>query len=225
MGFNLNACREQLNSTDHEAVMALRKAVDAIPHSVPILPALYAKHRSTSSPALQSWTFASIGRFEELAIQFILTLLESDDSRSRCDAINLLVASYRPSVRIVYPLLPARPANSPAWGEHFSTVVTKLKSAVLDPIREVRTLATTALDDIGEAPQEIVDILIDSLSSDDLVTCYNAACYLGRLEANAINALPALRKLIKNGAGKDGPVIRPVLAAQIAVRRIEGTEQ
>ncbi len=79
MEFDLNECREKLNSSDVEASIALRVAVDAIPRSLPLLPTLYAKHRSTSNPALRSWTFASIARFKELAIPFILELLDCDD--------------------------------------------------------------------------------------------------------------------------------------------------
>jgi HEAT repeat protein len=225
MEFDLNQCRKQLNSSDRDAAIALRTAVDAIPHSLPLLPSLYSKYRSTSNPALHSWTFSSIGRFKELAIPFILTLLASDDPRARCDAIDLLIHNYRPSVQIAYPSLPDRPTNKPLWGEHYLTVVGMLTAALFDPVRDVRVRATTALDDIGDAPMDIVEILADGLNSDDAITCYNAACSLGRLQANAATALPALREMIERRRGTDGMVIRPVHAAQIAILRIEGTEQ
>lgn len=225
MEFDLNECREKLNSSDVEALIALRTAVDAIPRSLPLLPALYAKHRSTSNPALRSWTFASIVRFKELAIPFILELLDCDDPRARCDGIDLLVYGYRPAVRIVYPSLPDRPSTEPVWGEHYLTVVKMLMTKLKDPVHEVRLRASVALDDIRDAPTDLVKILVDGLDSDDEITCYNAACYLGRMEAEAATALPALRKMIERRIGTDGPVVRPVLAAQIAIRRIEGTEQ
>ena len=74
MAFDLDKCCEQLNSSDRDAALALKVAVDAIPVSLPVLPFLYAKYRSTSNHALRSWTFATIGRFEELAIPFIYVI-------------------------------------------------------------------------------------------------------------------------------------------------------
>lgn len=226
MDFDFEKCREVLDASDVEALIAIRLVIDAIPHSLPLLPLLYAKHQVTSSPALRSRIFASIRRFEELAIPFILKLLNSDDAWRRCDGIDLLVDRYQPSVRITHPLLPSRPTTKPNWGEHHVSVVEMLKTKLLDPIREVRVRAAAGLDDLGETPPDYVQILVDGLNADDAITCYTSACYLGRMEAAAVIAIPALREFIERRSriATDGRVIRPIHAAQISIRRIQGTE-
>lgn len=100
-----------------------------------------------------------------------------------------------------------------------------LRDALGAPVREVRVRAAIALDDVGSSPAALIEILADGLKSEDAIICYNAACYLGRLEVGAATALPALREMIERRNETDGKIIRPVQAAQIAIRRIEGTEQ
>jgi hypothetical protein len=225
MVFDQTACRMMLDSNDFDAASAIRMAVDSIPDSLPMLPFLYAKHRSTLSPAIRSWSFASICRFGSLAVPYLLDLLSSQDACSRCDAIHLLADGNRVSARIAYPYLPPRKNKAPNWGEDYATVIERLGQLLRDPIREVRVWAAIALDDIHETPKNIVPILMDGLKSDDPTVCYNASKSLGRLECNATIALPALKQFVELSTFQEGPVIRPTLAAQIAIRRIEGKEQ
>ena len=94
-----------------------------------------------------------------------------------------------------------------------------------NPVREVRVWAAIALDDIHETPKNMFRILMDGLKSDVPIACYNASKSLGRLECNATIALPALKQFVELSTFQEGPVMRPTLAAQIAIRRIEGKER
>ena len=69
----------------------------------------------------------------------------------------------------------------------------------------------------------IVELLIDGLQSDDTYIQNISALHLGRLGAFASTALSALNDFVESNTDPTDGTRRPVLAAENAIKRINGT--
>ena len=225
--FNPDSVRHQLNSPDSfECYAAIRSVIAAIPATEPLLDDLYTIYVSTESPPCSSAARTAIRRHQSVAVPFLLQLLNSPDENDRQNAIHLLLGlgHNRSSYRVYEQRLDDRPDSQPDWGSERDLVIQRLNDALNDSSLNVRTIAAVTLDDIGETPDSIVDQLIGGLSSDDIYIQNLSALHLGRLEAFASSALPALRKFVESNIDPADGTRRPVLAAKHAINRINSIQ-
>ena len=222
----VNQLRSEIHGDDLQVrAVAIRTAIKYPADTTSLIPDFYFLIGSDSAP-LASDSWAAIRRYKNLAVPFLLRLLESNEVADRKNSIHLLhgLGHNRSSHCITGQILGDRPDSQPEWGSQRAKVILKLNGALNDRDLDVRTIAAVTLDDIGETPDAIIVLLVDGLNSANTYTQNVSALHLGRLGACALTALPALQKFVESNVDPTDGTRRPVLAAKNAINRInDGT--
>ncbi len=180
--------------------------------------------------ALQA--LAGIGEGAKTALPSIAELLHHDSPTVRTAAVRAIAAIDGDTPRLVARL--TETLDDSAWevrqaaAERLAALGAEAKAAVpklfgLLANEEDSDFASGALREIDAAPQGTVDLFVEHLDSPDRRTAYFSIYFLGKLGADAKQALPELQTRLKEAeSGPNRSDVRARFLRQ-AIESIEGT--